>query len=392
MKIGAIVFIAAGLCAAADSDYVDSRVCATCHEKIAESYAKTAMARSFSSSIPSALIGDFHHAASDTHFAMIARDGKLYQRRWQIEPDGKPVNIDEKSVDYVMGSGSHVRTFLHRTAAGAVQELPLAWYSEDGGKWAMNPGYDQPQQPNSRRRAGYECMFCHNAYPQIPLMNDAGHDGFRAEPLYAGALPEGIDCQRCHGPGRAHVESGGQATIVNPADLFSGQQMDVCEQCHLETSSSPLPAAIVRFNRGPFSYRPGEPLKDFALLFDTATGNQERFEIVSSAYRLRMSACFLKSAGRLTCTTCHDPHSEGRDTNNYNAICRNCHATPGAQVHTGTNDCVSCHMPKRRTDDVVHVVMTDHRIQRRRPSEDLLAPRAGPHGPDLVYHGRSGSL
>ena len=33
-------------------------------------------------------------------------------------------------------------------------------------------------------------------------------------------------------------------------------------------------------------------------------------------------------------------------------------------------------MPKRRTDDVVHVVMTDHYIQRRRPVRDLLAPRA----------------
>jgi Flp pilus assembly protein TadD len=31
-------------------------------------------------------------------------------------------------------------------------------------------------------------------------------------------------------------------------------------------------------------------------------------------------------------------------------------------------------MPKRRTDDVVHVVMTDHYIQRHKPARDLLAP------------------
>ena len=36
-------------------------------------------------------------------------------------------------------------------------------------------------------------------------------------------------------------------------------------------------------------------------------------------------------------------------------------------------------MPKRRTDDVVHVVMTDHYIQRRKPSRDLLAPLAEKH-------------
>jgi tetratricopeptide (TPR) repeat protein len=32
-------------------------------------------------------------------------------------------------------------------------------------------------------------------------------------------------------------------------------------------------------------------------------------------------------------------------------------------------------MPKRRTDDVVHVVMTDHLIQRRKPAGDLLAAK-----------------
>jgi Tfp pilus assembly protein PilF len=31
-------------------------------------------------------------------------------------------------------------------------------------------------------------------------------------------------------------------------------------------------------------------------------------------------------------------------------------------------------MPKRRTEDVIHAVMTDHLVQRRRPDRDLLAP------------------
>ena len=35
-------------------------------------------------------------------------------------------------------------------------------------------------------------------------------------------------------------------------------------------------------------------------------------------------------------------------------------------------------MPKRRTDDVVHVVMTDHYIQRRKPPGSLLAEKAEP--------------
>ncbi len=45
-------------------------------------------------------------------------------------------------------------------------------------------------------------------------------------------------------------------------------------------------------------------------------------------------------------------------------------------------------MPKRRTDDVVHVVMTDHDIQRKRPSRDLLAPlKERPDGEEGLYKG-----
>src|SRR5260370_36176261 len=42
-------------------------------------------------------------------------------------------------------------------------------------------------------------------------------------------------------------------------------------------------------------------------------------------------------------------------------------------MHPAATDCVAGHMPKRRTEDVVHVVMTDHLIRRRPPSHDLLA-------------------
>jgi len=39
------------------------------------------------------------------------------------------------------------------------------------------------------------------------------------------------------------------------------------------------------------------------------------------------------------------------------------------------SDCLPCHMPLRRTEDVVHVAMTDHLIAPGPPRGDLLAPR-----------------
>ncbi len=67
-----------------------------------------------------------------------------------------------------------------------------------------------PTTKRSARRVRRECLFCHNAYPaeariERPLRRDPFLSGTR--------LPEGIGCQRCHGPGAAHVElvTGGEA-------------------------------------------------------------------------------------------------------------------------------------------------------------------------------------
>jgi len=329
-----------------------------------------------------------HNKASDSYFAMIVRDGKYYQRRWQIGFDGKETNIDEKQVDYVIGSGNHSQTYLHRTSRNMLQVLPLSWYAEKGGYWDMSPGYDQPDNPGSVRPVHYECIFCHNAYPKIP---EAFEHSANAEMTFSEPLPEGIDCQRCHGPGERHVSLASQrapieqirAAIVNPKRLAPDREIEVCMQCHLETTSLDLPHSIRRFDRGPFSYSPGQPLGDFQIAFDRPGGIPD-FQIAQGAYRLRKSECFIKSAGKLRCTTCHDPHDIPRGpaaAAHYNAVCGTCHAemlqpAAAAGVHAAGADCVGCHMPKRRTDDVVHVVMTDHFIQRHKPEGDLLAAKA----------------
>lgn len=375
-----------------DAGYVDSKVCQGCHAKIWETYRLTGMARSFYRLSPATKVEDFtakntyYHQPSGAYFTMIERGGRYFERQHQIGFDGAEVNVVEKQVDFVLGSGNHSRTYLHRTAKNTLVEMPLAWYAEKGGYWAMNPGYDRPDHQGFRRAVSADCMFCHNGYPELaPGTGEPGSD-----PVFS-SLPEGIDCQRCHGPGRSHAEIAARAgaraedirgAIVNPSRLTAERQMEVCMQCHLETTSFPLPNSMLRYEREPF-YKPGEPLGDFQLSFDQApgTGYDGKFEIVNSVYRLRQSACFRKTGGALGCARCHNPHDIPRGAEaarHYNAVCRECHAAPfdllvSARKHPSAPDCVGCHMPKRRTDDVVHVVMTDHYIQRRKPARDLEA-------------------
>lgn len=367
-----------------------AQTCATCHPAEWQSYRKTGMAQSFYRPKPETT-ETYYHQASNTFYQNLQHDGRYFQRQYQLGFDGKQTNVRDTEIDYVLGSGNHARSYLHRTAQNTLILLPLGWYAEKGGTWAMNPGYDRPDHQALRRNITYDCMFCHNAYPEIPSANRSP----RADPVFS-KIPEGIDCQRCHGNSDRHAalaQAGSpsavvRASIVNPSRLPPERQMEVCMQCHLETTSSALPASIVRYERAPFSYQPGEPLADFMLHFDHAPGKgyDDKFDITGSVYRLRKSKCFQKAT--LKCTTCHDPHNQA--ARNVTEVCRQCHAAAlvrlvAANRHTASSDCVGCHMPKRRTDDVVHAVITDHYIQRTQPVADLLA--AKPEQPQPEYRG-----
>lgn len=372
------------------SAYVNPAVCASCHPAIAKTYKLTGMGRSFFRPRPQNIVEDYekkhtlYHRSSDRYYTMSVRDGHWFERRNQIGFDGKETNIFEAEIDFVIGSGNHARTYLHQTREGKLVELPVTWYSEKGGYWEMSPGYSRPDHSDFRRAISYECMSCHNGYPS----NAQTVNLQASDTVFTGLeLPEGIDCQRCHGPGSAHVKaatSGGpkeaiRKSIVNPARLSRDRQMDVCLQCHLQTTSLRSPDSVRRYTRAPFAYHPGEVLENYIVHFDFP--GQDTFEIDHAAYRLSKSMCFERS--QMTCTTCHDPHQQVRGPQaieHYESVCRGCHnGSHPVSVAMQGKSCLDCHMPKRRTDDVVHAVMTDHYIQRRKPASDLLAPRQELH-------------
>ena len=355
-----------------------------------------AMARSFRRPAPEDVIEDYTrhhritHGPSGFTYEMLERDGRLIQRRSEHDTHGRPVRVYEREVTFVIGSGRHARSYLHRAPTGEVTQLPVTWYTQERA-WGMSPGYDRTDQPDFFRPVTYTCLFCHDGYPEVP----PGDDSAIAPQLFPKDLPSGIDCQRCHGPGARHVHLARarsasfedvRGSIVNPARLPPERQIDVCMQCHLETTSSANWSGVVAFGRGVFSFRPGEDLAAYIRHFDhpPGTGHDDKFEIAHQAYRLRQSACFKASAGRMTCTTCHDPHRRPADpAAHYTARCLGCHAaaecaSAARSSASGAKPaaCVPCHMPARRTDDVVHVAMTDHLIRRTHPAPAvLLAPR-----------------
>lgn len=374
--------------------YVPDQACATCHQQLAEGYQTMGMARSFYRPFAQPVIertGAFHHSASGRTYAMEITEDRYTFRRYLVDEAGARTHEVTLEVDWIVGSGNRSRVYLVQVPSGEMIQLPLAWYSQEGGRWGMSPGFEGAVHKGLTRTVRRECMFCHNAYPDVPARldrRDAPH-------VFPEDLPQGIGCQRCHGPGAEHVRrtmlgaSDGDLAIVNPADLDPELQRDTCYQCHMQPSVALFGTRL--FHRGTFSFRPGERLRDYAPTLDVVEAEvpaDQRFEINHHPYRLEQSPCFVESQGGLSCTDCHDPHRKPDAATmaaQVRRTCLGCHSLGPEGPHPADFEgaCASCHMPARRPRDVVEVTMTDHRIQRPSPAATRLAP-IEEHEPAIV--------
>ena len=379
--------------------YVDDALCSQCHRDVAAEFPSIGMSRAFYEPRRDRFIesfegASFFHEPSQRHYEIETEGDRMVVRRFQLDPEGARHNVLEEEVDWILGSGSATRSYLYQSAWGELFQMPVAWYTRSA-KWGMAPGYDKADHQGFGRRVQRDCMFCHNAYPDVV----AGSDVHGEPQIYPEELPEGLGCQRCHGPGEDHVKLAFDldapadlvaATVVNPAKLEPQLRDDVCAQCHLQPTVTL--SGVRHFDRPIYSYRPGESLDDYLVLMDVVEERprEDRFEINHHPYRLEQSRCFQESpAGAMSCLTCHDPHHKkiGEEAKTvFRQACLGCHTVeacgleamgqdlPAHLAEVASDDCTACHMPRRRTQDVIEVTMTDHAIPRRPGGPELTAP------------------
>ena len=381
-----------------DVQYVEDSQCAQCHQEIYDSYQDVAMAKSFYNfdsepAIESFADNKFFHAASGNHYEMNVVDNQISMTRFRQRADGTRYAEHEQSAQFVVGSGNHVKTYVYRNEIGEMYQLPVVWYSQDS-KWGMAPGYDRSDHPDFGRKITRQCMFCHNAYPDI----EPSADQFGKPHRFPKTLPQGIGCQRCHGPGSEHIRISNEEdeesakglkmirnSIVNSARLDSQLQDDVCNQCHFQPMSQRTSFIRKSENEesGDYGFRPGNRLAEFMLHFEPDRDNDlaNHFEINHHPYRLNQSRCYIETPGGIRCTDCHDPHvkvKKPQATKYYRDKCFTCHEQNDCldleQGRADDADCISCHMRARRTTDVVNVTMTDHKISRRPRLKNPTAP------------------
>lgn len=358
--------------------YVGPQACAECHPGPSALYPqsghgrtlRSAGARSLARTLDGTDVADPEHP--DVRWSYRYRDGQLHIAR---AAEGR---VEDFVAQYAFGSGHHATTFMTVLDPGLpkIFEHRLSFFAK-GQKLGLTPGHGaRAQLPGVTPRGGLiladdarKCFGCHTTQTSARPGRAIDEE----------TMIPNVSCERCHGPGRAHVQAARRGAPeadlqlpFGPGRYAAEDLLKLCGTCHRHPS-----------RLEPEKIRPDNP-------------HMARFQPIG----VLQSRCFRESGGAFSCVTCHDPHARAStDRASYVAVCLSCHdgrrTSPGGPPPQPTarppgkarrtapghpcpvqprGDCVECHMP--RVDAGQHVLFADHWIRLRRPGDST-----GPRGP-----------
>lgn len=342
--------------------HAGAAACAECHAEIHRAQQSSRHARTLVRSdalarldLPRLPAAD--PARPDVTHALERRNGRLGARAQVDDATYRAV------VEYALGSGDRGQSYVARDEAGTPRVLRLSLY-ENASLWDLTARVE-PRPADPREYLGRaldaesltSCLECHMT------SEHAARDATAPE-----AADRGIGCERCHGPGGNHLRAVAlgfpDPAIARPRLADAAGITTLCAHCHGgdDTSIRPEDPRFVRF--------------------------QSR--------TLVLSPCYTRSAGGLSCVTCHDPHHDAETSPSaYEAKCLGCHG-PGTEPAAGpdtprmartrpavlppgeprtvcpinaTSGCVKCHMPPDH-QAAPHTTFTDHNIRVHAPPSD----------------------
>jgi predicted CXXCH cytochrome family protein len=382
-------------------NYVGMSTCMTCHENVHSTFIHTGMGQSFDSASQQKSKGNFQNfkTVPNTSFRYTVYDknrnlyyypfwnnDSLFIEEFRVE-NSKKTHQRKEYISYIIGSGQHTNSHFWKDGP-FLHQAPLTFYTQKG-IWDLPPGFEAVNT-SFERKIDMECMSCHNGMPEV---NSQSINMFNK-------IPKGIDCERCHGPGELHVNLKRQGiivdtskeadrSIVNPKRLPYSRQVDICQRCHLQGNNVLKPGKLFS------DFRPGMKLSDVFEVYMPKYENNDYFVMAGHSDRFQKSACFIASNPKnklesynakinFTCINCHNPHVSVKATQKqvFNQTCVGCHQEESKksnlhqcklpiqkQIHE--NGCVGCHMPASGAEDIPHVMVHDHKIQRPKNSGSM---------------------
>lgn len=327
---------------------VGNKVCAECHPGEHALHAGSGHARTLKPAGKTAVARKLN--------GKITRDTENPDILWQYLVAGNRLEAQQIKdgkqtcfpLDYAVGSGEHGITFMGVSYNPRIQQFVgmehrLSYYTSsdhmditpgqgERDRGSKNPGFDDQGRVLDKTSLT-KCLECHATITSAKKVGD----------FDPSTMVPNVSCERCHGPGKDHVEAARRGDpefkLLMPLGVASAtpaSQIRECGTCHRRLDL--LPPNMVH-----------EDNHELA-----------RFQPLG----LQVSACFNEGKSGLKCTTCHDPHGKvSNKRDGYNNACINCHTETGrskCKVEP-KGDCINCHMPKRTVSEVFK--FTDHWIR-----------------------------
>ncbi len=334
--------------------YAGSESCRQCHESHFTNFVQTSHYHTSSAPEEGLVKGHFSGERSifdvrpGYRMLMKMEDGK---HRQDIEASG--FTPFHQEVDVVIGAGVYAQAFAGWESNRLVRLQ--AHYLTPADHWTLNPGSDAEVR---RIFLSNRCMECHATYFEPDGAAPEFTEKHRSVRHNRDNFMLKMHCEKCHGPGQAHVDFFKQPRegvdfkklIVNPAHLPRERQIQICGLCHSGVGELLAPS---------FTYQPGDDLDQFIRFDDNELDVSGLHS--NNIHLLKKSRCF-QGSETMTCSTCHDPHRPQRgDVKGFSQSCLKCHQAPDcpqeATLGPGIADnCIDCHMPKQPDDRFAYLI------------------------------------
>ena len=366
--------------------YVGSSRCADCHPDKAAAYQQSGHSKTFHFTSQM----DVASSLNGRTFEDTARGLTL---KYSLDADGLAAAIpdifgeDRFPLPIALGSGSHAFTFLtlipgdqHPTVA--VEHRVTAYSATAAGRTeipnaalGITPGHSGLQITKEVETFGRiirgetmtNCIACHTTTADI-----VNHQLVNLRP--------NVGCESCHGPGRDHVEAAESGSV----DPVISRRHDEIE--YLIRFASDERDAMAEVEVCGKCHRMPDDVSDYRI--NPHNTSIIRFQPIG----MLQSSCFLNSNGRLSCSSCHDPHepASARSSTDYEQSCLKCHADSQTDPQVSCSvspmsGCVDCHMPS--IELLPGIRFHDHWIRIRQPGEPTASDKAASssgHGMDSV--------